>query len=116
MSRKSLSEFFGGLIVLALGIIFLLAANDIIPYSDLWIYFLISLGGIFLLDALLRTILLKGYFFSGRFITGIILLVIGLSFLFRFRNWWPFLLIIIGFLIILRGVLRRGGGNDQTSQ
>ncbi len=105
--KKKLSEIFGGLIILALGVIFLLAANGVIASSDWWIYFLLALGGIFVLDSALRNSFLKENFFGGRFIAGIILAGIGLSLRFRFRNWWPSLLILVGLLIILKGIFSR---------
>ncbi|GEM_PF-2116118 len=105
MSKKSLSEVFGGLILLALGITFLLEVNYIIPSGKWWVYFLIALGGIFLLDAFLRSRFLRDNFFGGRFFTAIILLLIGFSLLFHLKYWWPFILIVIGVLITLKGLL-----------
>lgn len=110
---------FGGLIILALGVIFILLANHIIPY-DRWIdYFLPTLGGIFLFDAVFRHFFLRGNLFGGKFIAGIIILLFGFSALFRLRNWWPLILIIIiivGFLLILRGLLRNKLAREQKKE
>uniref|UniRef100_A0A7C6AA39 Uncharacterized protein n=1 Tax=candidate division WOR-3 bacterium TaxID=2052148 RepID=A0A7C6AA39_UNCW3 len=47
---------------------------------------------------------LKEHLFGGRFIAGIILFVLGLAFVLTLKNWWPIILILVGILIILKGV------------
>lgn len=110
MTKKQISEVFAGLILISLGLLFFLSANNLI--TEWWKYFLLSLGGIFILDAFLRHLALKEKFFGGRFVAGIIILAIGLFSLFQFQNLWPLILIIIGLAIILKGLF--GGKPAQT--
>jgi hypothetical protein len=106
MTKKQISEIFAGLILISLGVLFLLSARQIIPYSEWWKYFLIVLGGIFIFDSFLRTLFLKENFFGGKFIAGLILLAIGIFSFIQFRDLWPLILILIGLFLLLKGSLR----------
>jgi phosphoglycerol transferase MdoB-like AlkP superfamily enzyme len=107
MKKSALSDIFGGLIVLALGISLILAANDIIPWAKWWAYFVAFLGIIFIFDAVIRNLKLKERLVGSRFVAGVILFVIGFSFILNLRNWWPFILIAAGILIIIKGIIPR---------
>jgi chromate transport protein ChrA len=105
MRKAALSDIFGGLIVLVVGLSFFLAANNIISWDKWWAYLLTFLGVIFVLDAVIRNLKLKDRLIGGRFITGIILFSIGLAFAVSLKNWWPLILIVVGLLIIIKGIV-----------
>jgi CHASE2 domain-containing sensor protein len=105
MKKSALSDIFGGLIVLAIGLSFFLAANNVISWDKWWAYLLIFLGVVFIIEAIIRNTSLKDRLIGGRFIAGIILFSIGFSFALSLKNWWPLILIAVGLLIIIKGIL-----------
>ena len=105
MKKSALSDIFGGLIVVAIGLSFFLAANNVISWEKWWAYLLVFLGIIFVLDAVVRNLKLQERLMGSRFIAGVILLILGLSFIFSLRNWWPLILIAAGLLIIIKGMM-----------
>jgi len=105
MKKSALSDIFGGLIVLAIGLSFFLAANNVISWDKWWAYLLVFLGLVFIIEAVIRNKSFKDRLIGGRFIAGIILLSIGFSFVLSLKNWWPLILIAVGLLIIIKGIL-----------
>ncbi len=106
--REPMPGLFFGLILLLLGVIFLLAAQDVIPWGNWWKYFLIGLGGILIIQAIIsyvhpafRRLRL------GRLVFGAVLVCIGLGLLGGFGTWWPLILIAIGLALLLNAWLKR---------
>lgn len=92
----------GGLILILLGVLFLLTEMDRISWADWWAYFLVGLGGIFLIEALLRAGSAEGRRgLGGRLIAGIILAIIGGAHLIGFEEWWPLVLIAVGIGVLI---------------
>ncbi|MBM3128125.1 MAG: hypothetical protein FJ009_05735 [Chloroflexi bacterium] len=110
--RDPLSAMTGGLVLIVLGIAFLLAQNQMfgVRWDNFWGVFLIGLGGILLLQALLRAL-----GFGHR--RGIIGLVIGAGVLItiglipfggsEWGKWWPLGLIALGVALLLEQFARR---------
>lgn len=105
MKKSALSDIFGGLIILAIGLSLFLATNNFIARDKWWAFLLILLGVVFVFDAILRNLKLKEHLIGGRFITGILLFFLGLAFVFTLKNWWPLILILTGIIIILKGLM-----------
>jgi len=103
------SPVFPGLILILLGVLFFLTNQGIIGWDKWWQYFLIGLGGIFLVDAAIRSGEddNKGWL-MGRVMSGLVMIGIGVFFLFGFTTWWPLILIAAGVAIIATGLMRRG--------
>jgi len=98
----------GGLILILLGALFLLAEMDKISWADWWAWFLVGLGGIFLLEALLRASSAEGRSrISGRLTAGLILVIIGGAHLIGFMEWWPLILIAVGAVVLLSAFLKK---------
>jgi hypothetical protein len=96
------SKLTGGLILILLGVLFLLTEMDRISWADWWAYFLVGLGGIFLIEALLRSFSAEGRRgVGGRIVAGLILAVIGGAHLIGFEEWWPLLLIAVGIGVLI---------------
>jgi ribosomal protein L40E len=98
----------GGLVLILLGTTFYLATIGIIRWMDWWAYFLLGLGGILLLQAVIVSASTGriGPAF-GSLIGGGVLLVIGVTWVLGIRNWWPLLLIALGLAIIISALRER---------
>ena len=92
---------FWGLVLVWFGISnYLIKAN--------WLnWFIFGLGLIFIADGLLRQ------FWSemtkpikGKYITGVILIVVGLALTYWSKDWWPLIPIIVGAGIFIAGITR----------
>jgi hypothetical protein len=98
----------GGLILILLGVLFLLTEMDRISWADWWAYFLVGLGGIFILEAVLRGFSAEGRRgLGGRLIAGAVLAAIGGSHLLGLEEWWPLLLIAVGVVVLVSSFLER---------
>lgn len=96
-----LSGITGGLILILLGTIFLLATLDYIGWGDWWPYFLMGLGAILILEVIIRsTISSYRQDITGKLIGGVVLIVIGGAFQFGMSNWWPLILIAVGVILL----------------
>lgn len=105
--RDPLRGLFWGLLLILIGILFFINQQGT-DWDNLWKYLLIGLGAIFIIDGLAhywRPAYHYGGF--GRFIPGVVLLFVGLAFLFDFSQWWPVILIAIGVIILLSLPFRR---------
>jgi len=97
----------GGLILILLGVLFFLAQENIISWDNWWKYFLIGLGGIFILEALIRISRSEpSRRYAGKLIGGAVLAVIGGASVFGMVSWWPLILIVLGLFLIL-GSMRK---------
>jgi divalent metal cation (Fe/Co/Zn/Cd) transporter len=106
--RGNYPSLTGGLILILLGVLFLLTEMGRIGWANWWAYFLVGLGGIFLLEALIRAFSPEGRKGAGgRVIAGLILAVIGGAHLVGFEEWWPLILIAVGVGVLISGFLRK---------
>jgi hypothetical protein len=96
---------FPALVLILLGVTLFLATRGTLPWDTWWQYFLVGLGAIFLLDGLVHYI--WGHGGTGRFIPGIILVLVGLAFVIGFSEWWPLILVGVGVAILLGMLFRR---------
>jgi hypothetical protein len=97
---------FPGLVLVMLGVLLFFATRGTISWGVWWQYFLIGLGVIFLLDGLVHY--LFGHHGAGRFIPGVILVLVGTAFVIGFSEWWPLVLVGVGVAILLGMLFRRG--------
>lgn len=106
--RGSNSGIFFGLILVLLGAVFFLSTQGYISRGDWWKYFIIGLGVIFLIAALMRYAR-PAYREPSFFLlmTSLALICIGLVFVLGIGNWWPLILIVFGLAILVRASLRR---------
>jgi len=106
--RGTYPSLTGGLILILLGVLFLLTEMGRIGWENWWAYFLVGLGGIFLLEALIRAFSPEGRKgISGKIIAGLILAVIGGAHIIGFEEWWPLILIAVGVGVLVSGFIRR---------
>ena len=96
----------GGSILIWLGISLYLSQVNTIPGADWWAYFLSGLGAILILQGIIRRTR-SGRPFTGSILGGAILLVIGLTSILGVRDFWPFILVVIGVAVIYSGITAR---------
>ena len=96
--------FVGGLILIWLGVSFYLVQARYIDWNEWWPYLLAGIGVILIAQAAVRysTVHLKGPV-MGPLIGGLVLLIIGLAGILGMKDWWPFVLIAIGIVVIIGG-------------
>jgi hypothetical protein len=107
----------GALVLIWLGVVLLAVQNPemirlpfSISWDNVWAFFLVGLGALLILDALLRVIFPAHRRIVGPLIWGIIFLVIGVAGLFPgmgVEKLWPLALIAGGLGLLLTNVLRR---------
>jgi hypothetical protein len=108
--QDPLSGMTGGLILILLGALFLLAQQDYISWDTWWAYFLVGLGSIFILESLVRIIRSEpSKRYTGKLIGGAVLLVIGASNAFGMVSWWPLILILVGVFLLFSSLKRHDG-------
>ena len=106
--HDSLSRIFFGVIIIWLGISFLLVNQNYYYWFDWWAYFLLGLGIIFLIEAviyLVRPELSRSY--MGNLIAGVVLTALGAINIYGMSEWWPMILVIVGIIIILVSVQKK---------
>jgi PAS domain S-box-containing protein len=95
--KDPLRGLFWGLLLILLGVLFFCQEREWITGGGWWIALVIGLGAIFIVESLVRiTSPSSRSYAAGRLIPGIILLFIGLAFLFGFSSWWPLALVATG--------------------
>jgi cation transport ATPase len=96
-----------GLIVIAVGILLFLATQDMISWEIWWAYLLLALGGIFLFEALIRSIMpAHRRPVSGKVIAGLVLITVGASNIYGLGTWWPLIIIGVGVVILFNALFR----------
>lgn len=107
-SRDPFKGLFPGLVLVLLGVLLFLTTRGTLAWGTWWQYLLIGLGVIFLLDGALHYLHpATRYRGSGRFVPGIILVLVGAAFLIGFSEWWPLILVGIGVAILLGMLFRK---------
>ncbi len=106
--RDPFRGLFPGLVLVLLGVLLFLTTRGTLDWGTWWQYFLIGLGGIFFLDGALHYLHpATRYRGAGKFIPGIILVLVGAAFLIGFSEWWPLILVGIGMAILLGMLFRK---------
>lgn len=103
-----LSGIKGGLILILLGILFLLVTLDYISWGEWLNFFLVGLGAIMILEAMLGiTSPAYRHHTTGKMIGGIVLIIIGASRFFGLETWWPLILIGVGVVLLFSSLMKR---------
>lgn len=107
-SSDRTGPFVGGLILIWLGISFYLVQTHYFGWTEWWPYFIMGIGVVLIVQAVIRYSTLRSRGPAmGPLIGGTALLIIGLAGIAGMEDWWPFVLIVIGAVIILAGVTAR---------
>jgi hypothetical protein len=106
--RDSWRGLFPGLVLIVLGVLLFAATRDWISWDIWWKYFLIGLGVVFLIDAGVHYLIPDyRHVVSGKVIPGVILIFVGIAFIYGFDQWWPLVLIGAGVVILISLLFRR---------
>ncbi len=106
--RDHYSGIFGGLILILLGVLFLLATMDVISWEDWWAYFLLGLGTIFIIEFIVRSVTpAYRHQHKGKLVVGIVLLIVGGAHILGMVSWWPLIIIAVGIIIVFTS-LKKG--------
>jgi PAS domain S-box-containing protein len=99
--RPPARYLFWGLMLILWAVLIFLYGQHYIAAADLWKAFITGLGGIFLVQAIIYS-LMPSYRSQafGRVIAGLILVFIGLGVLLGFNAWWPAVLVVAGAAVI----------------
>jgi hypothetical protein len=92
----------GGLVLVLLGVLFYLAQTNYITitWSNWWEYFIIGLGFILIIQGLVRWGS-RGRMYTGSFIGGAVLIVVGAVFVSEANiELWPLILVVIGIAVV----------------
>jgi hypothetical protein len=76
--------------------------------SEGWLYFIIGLGGIFIIGFLARFLTAQSNRWSafGGLLLGVCLVYVGMAFLYGFGDWWPLVFIPVGIIYVIRAIWR----------
>ena len=103
-AKDPLSAIFSGLIVILLGVLLLLAAQDYLHWGDWWAYLLVGIGVIFLIEVIVRQTRPQYRCpIAGKLIAGLVLIAVGAGHIYGLRHWWPLVIIVAGFVIMFTG-------------
>lgn len=105
--RDPMSRAMGGMVLILLGVIFFITQNGLlgVTWSNMWGAFLMGLGGLLILQALVRLALpqyRRGAF--GLVIGGLVLISVG-TIPFGgagWAQWWPLGLIAVGIALLIQ--------------
>ena len=98
----------GGGVVILLGVLLLLQNQGLLGGGDFGGLFLLGIGVILVLRGVLAYQQTGGYDEGFGYLTGGgILILIGAGIAYNIRDWWAFLLIGLGLLIVGRGISNR---------
>jgi hypothetical protein len=116
--REALRPFrhmFSGLVLILLGVLFLLDQQGILTGSQWWQWFLVGLGGIFVINSIVYYRSPFRWRAYGKLIAGIILITIGVLFLAGASHWWPIALLVAGACFIGRFIWHTGHAGNKAS-
>lgn len=105
--RDPFSAILVGLIIIWIGALWFLRAKELLVSGEWWQWFLVGLGGIFILDRLIRyasPVYRRPMF--GRILFGLILIAIGVSFIYGIETWWPLIVVMVGIAVIVYAIHR----------
>lgn len=105
--KDPLGSIFSGLIIILIGVLLFLAAQDYIFWSDWWAYLLVGLGVIFLIEIIVRQTRPEYRRpVVGKLIAAVVLIAIGSGHIYGLEHWWPLIIIVVGFVILFFGFQR----------
>jgi len=115
-ARDPLGTAMGALVLIWLGVVLLVAnaglLGTLVKWDNFWAWFLMGLGVIMVVEALIRLVVPAFRRpMLGKIIGGVVLFLIGASATFiktfNWDKWWPIIPIAFGVAILLGGLFRK---------
>lgn len=99
--KDPLSGVFVGLVLIVFGVLYL--GQEYLPEGPWWAWLMVGIGVVFLIDAALHQAKpeWKRPVF-GKVVSGVVLIAIGFGFVYGLEQWWPFIFIAIGVVLLLQ--------------
>jgi len=105
--RDPVGGIFAGLVIIWLGVCFFLRHQGTIPEDTWWQYFLVGLGGAFLIGGFIRLLVARWRHRAlGMLIPGIVVSAVGAMLIMDSFEYWPIILVAVGFVIIITVLAR----------
>jgi hypothetical protein len=107
--ERTISGIGWGLVFILIGLLVFADSRGWLQGGNGWLYFVIGLGGIFILGFLARFWLNqsnRGSSFGG-LVVGVCLVYVGFAFLYGFGDWWPLVFILIGVGYLVKAIWHR---------
>jgi hypothetical protein len=106
-----------GLLLVCIGVTFYLKYKGILPESNWWAYMLAGFGGIWILGGLVRLLWPRwSYRALGMLIPGIIVGAVGAMFIIGSFQFWPFILVAAGLVVIVAVIVRAIWRSSRTEE
>jgi len=91
--------FFGLILIVGAGVYLF---KSYLPTGEWWNWALAGIGCVFILEALVRSFIPQYKRPSfGRAVWGVIFIGIGMGFAYGFENFWPYLIVGVGVIMLL---------------
>lgn len=108
----------GALVLIWLGLVLLAAQNPellrlgpfSVTWTNWWAFFCAGVGGLLILQGVLRVVTAYGHGIVSSFVWGAVLLLVGLAGIFpgmNLQQLWPLALIVLGLGLLFTNLLRR---------
>jgi hypothetical protein len=106
--ERTISGTGWGLVLILIGVLVFADNKGWLQGGTGWLYFVIGLGGIFIIGFLARYWLNQSNRWNsfGGLVVGVCLVYIGAAFLYGFGYWWPLVLIPVGVGILVKALWR----------
>jgi hypothetical protein len=111
--KDPLSGVFVGLILITIGITYI--GKSYLPDPDFWwAWSLVGIGMVSILDAAVRSTRPEWKRpVLGKIVLGIILIAVGVGFIYEIEEVWPYVLIAVGFVILIYYIGKSTRSNQQ---
>jgi uncharacterized membrane protein HdeD (DUF308 family) len=113
---STVSGLIPGLILIVLSVLFMLSNYQLLK-ADWWQYFLVILLVVFLIEYWVEYISpLRGKSRIKMAVIGLVLIAVGILFLFNPNAWWPLVLLAAGIILLIRFMIirRRNSKSGQS--
>ena len=105
--KDPFSAIFLGLIILMVATLWFLRGEGILVSGEWWQWVMVGVGSILIIDRLIRyPSPVHRRPMLGRIIIGIILIGIGIAFIYGVETWWPLILVVVAVALIVYGIYR----------
>ena len=111
--KDGLSRLITGLIVIWLGVTLYMNNQNWLD-GAWWAYFIVGIGGLFLVESLVRISQDHTYPMYGKLIGGCVLIAVGAGNIYDMHDWWPLIFVAVGLAIIFINTRQHSPQDEGT--